>query len=130
MTVNSLSESGVILGSVLDIVQVARGADMSSSHSASALLSFGTISVRGAFCCFCKKPKNQKKKKKNWVCDADCTSRPWYPIFSQGLEGVFGVNVPVVPVELDKMAAEGAPCCTGGVEAMIANEFDEVRRKL
>jgi hypothetical protein len=54
LTVNSLSESGVILGSVLDIVPVTRGADMSSFHSASALLSFGIILVRGAFSCFSK----------------------------------------------------------------------------
>ena len=52
LTVNSLSDSGVTFGSVLDIVPVARGADMSSFHCASALLSFGTISVRGAFCFF------------------------------------------------------------------------------
>ena len=54
LTINSLSESGVILGSVLDTVQVAKGVDMSSFHCASALLSFGTISVRGVFCCFSK----------------------------------------------------------------------------
>ena len=52
LTVNSLSESGVILGSVLDIVQVARGVDKSSIHSVSALLSFGIIFVSGGFCCF------------------------------------------------------------------------------
>jgi hypothetical protein len=92
---------------------------MSSFHCASALLSFGTISVRGAFCFFfCRR---------FLVCDADCTSLPY---FLSGLEGVLGINVPVLPLELDKMAAEGVLRCTWGVEAMIASEFDEVRRKL
>lgn len=114
MTANSLSESGVILGSGLDIVQEARGAGMSSFYSASALLSFGTLSVRGAFYRFCNRVL---------VCDADATSRPWYPIFSQGLEGVLGVNVPVVPLELDKIAAGGVSRSTRRVEAMIANDM-------
>jgi hypothetical protein len=66
LTVDSPSESGIIVGSALDIVQAARGVDMSSFRcvSASALLSFGTISVGGAFC-FCEI---------FLVCDANCTS--------------------------------------------------------
>ena len=96
---------------------------MSSFHcvSASELLSFGTISVRGGFCCFCKR---------FLLCDAACTSQPWYTIFSHDFEGVLGVSVPTAPLELGEMAAGGVPRCTGGVEVMIAKGFDEVRKKL